>query len=329
MGACLSFQKREDSNPHIIDIEDTVADAAWCMFYDSLSRWQRLCLRRKDFTVEVPMNYFHFQVTDEKLFRVENDKKDNKKPDDKNGNRGAEQKARSDLERRELAHKTETSPEHVGLEVEFKNSTSEKQTYNFKCEKTRKSTMTVSFQKGFTVGGKANFSLGLPKMLPDGKASTEIDMRVSVTKTTGETFEQTLTTSATSDITVAAHSHYTATVDMEERQLLADFKVWVRVSLPVEEARAFIKNKAGDTIYFFTHRHLPDLFPNSTHLEDENGDTRSDAVEFVIEGRVNGMQMSSHRINLVDHKADSHAQTQTQSQGSSGGAGGGSEGQKS
>ncbi|XP_076453890.1 uncharacterized protein LOC143289013 [Babylonia areolata] len=327
MGACSSSQRAVDRNPLIIDVEQNVADAAWHMFYHSKSRWQRLFLRRKDFTVEVPMNYFHFQVTDEKLFRVENDKKDNKKPDDKNGNRGAEQKTRSDLERRELAHKTETSPEHVGLETEFKNSTSEKQTYNFKCEKTRKSTMTVSFQKGFTVGAKANFSLGLPKMLPDGKASTEIDMRVSVTKTTGETFEQTLTTSATSDITVAAHSHYTATVDMEERQLLADFKVWVRMSMPAKEARAFVKNKAGDTIFFFKLRNLSELFPKSTHLEDENGDTRSDAVEFVIEGRVDGMQMSSHRINLVDHKADSHAQTQTHSQGSSGGAGGGSEGQ--
>ena len=46
-----------------------------------------------------------------------------------------------------------------------------------------------------------------------------------VSKTSGETFEQTLTTCATSDITVAPHSHYTATMVMEERSLLADFQV--------------------------------------------------------------------------------------------------------
>ena len=50
---------------------------------------------------------------------------------------------------------------------------------------------------------------------------------MQVSKTTGETFEQTLTTCATSDITVAPHSHYTATVVMEERNLLADFQVSV------------------------------------------------------------------------------------------------------
>ena len=40
--------------------------------------------------------------------------------------------------------------------------------------------MTVTYQKGFSIGGKANFSLGLPKIMADGKASGEIDMRVSV-----------------------------------------------------------------------------------------------------------------------------------------------------
>ena len=36
-------------------------------------------MRRKDYQVEVPMNYFHFQVTDEKLFQVKNDKKDHQR----------------------------------------------------------------------------------------------------------------------------------------------------------------------------------------------------------------------------------------------------------
>ena len=36
-------------------------------------------MRRKNYTIEVPMNYFHFQVTDEKFFEVKNDRKDQQK----------------------------------------------------------------------------------------------------------------------------------------------------------------------------------------------------------------------------------------------------------
>ncbi|KAK7089986.1 uncharacterized protein [Littorina saxatilis] len=295
MGGCSSSPAK-DKNPMIIDVERAVADAAWNMFYYSRSRLKRLCMRRKDYTVEVPMNYFHFQVTDEQLFEVKSNK--NKDDKDKKGNGNH---AESDKSSKPLAYTSQTSPEHVGLETEFKNSTGEKQTYNFRCEKTRKATMTVTYQKGFSIGGKANFSLGLPKIMPDGKASTEIDMRVSVSKTTGETFEQTLTTCATSDITVAPHSHYTATVVMEERHLLADFKVWVMMCMPAKEARAFIKNRQGETIFFYKLRKLSKLFSEDKHLKDEDGEVRPDAVEFVTEGRVDGMQLSSHRINLIDH----------------------------
>ncbi|KAK7089984.1 uncharacterized protein [Littorina saxatilis] len=302
MGGCFSSGGAVDRTPLIIDVEQTVADAAWRMFYFSRTRWQRVCMRRKDYTVDVPMNYFHFQVTREKLHNVEEDDgtddKGDKKKDTKQDNG---RQVQTDLGSRQLAHKRQTSPEHVGLETEFNNDTGEKQTYNFKCEKTRKASMTVTYQKGFSIGGKANFSLGLPKMLHNGQTSGEIDMRVAVSKTTGETFEQTLTTCATSDITVAPHSHYTATVVMEERHLLADFKVWVKMSMPAKEARAIIKNKQGETIFFYKLRNLSELFSEDHHLKDEDGDPKSDAVEFVIEGRVDGMQLSSHRINLTDH----------------------------
>ena len=46
-----------------------------------------------------------------------------------------------------------------------------------------------------------------------------------ITKATGERFEESLKTSATSDIVVSARSRYIASVVMEERALLANFKV--------------------------------------------------------------------------------------------------------
>lgn len=52
-----------------------------------------------------------------------------------------------------------------------------------------------------------------------------------VSKTSGETFEESLTTSATSRITVSAHSNYVASVVMEESSFLADFKVSTRITV--------------------------------------------------------------------------------------------------
>ena len=88
-------------------------------------------------------------------------------------------------------------------------------------------------------------------------------------------------------------------------------QVRVMMSMPAKEARAVIKNKQGDPIFFYKLRNLSELFPKTTHLPEEDGEPRSDAVEFLIEGRVDGMQLSSHRINLTDHGVvQRHTQTE-------------------
>jgi hypothetical protein len=82
------------------------------------------------------------------------------------------------------------------------------------------------------------------------------------------------------------------------------------MSMPASEARAMIRNKHGDTVFYYKLRNLSELFPPSTHLKGEDGEERDDAVEFVVEGRVDGMQLSSHRINLTDlGVASQHTQT--------------------
>ena len=88
-------------------------------------------------------------------------------------------------------------------------------------------------------------------------------------------------------------------------------QVRVMMSMPAKEARAVIKNKQGDPIFFYKLRNLSELFPKTTHLPEEDGEPRSDAVELLIEGRVDGMQLSSHRINLTDHGVvQRHTQTE-------------------
>ena len=83
------------------------------------------------------------------------------------------------------------------------------------------------------------------------------------------------------------------------------------MSMPAKEARAVLHNKQGETIFFYKLRNLAELFPSKTHIKDSEGEPKSDAVEFLIEGRVDGMQLSSHRINLIDH-GTTEQQTQTQ-----------------
>nr|KAG5686899.1 hypothetical protein BaRGS_016914 [Batillaria attramentaria] len=123
----------------------------------------------------------------------------------------------SQLKGKEMAHQDKTSPEHSRLETKFRNDTDKTQTYSFKFEKTRTATLHVTYQRGFSIGGKANFSIGLP-------AAGEGEVRYEVTKATGETFEESLTTCASSDIRVSRHSKCTASVVLEERHLLARFE---------------------------------------------------------------------------------------------------------
>ena len=47
-------------------------------------------------------------------------------------------------------------------------------------DKTRKASITVSYQKGFSIGGKANFSLGLPKVLSDKSLGLEMTTNLQV-----------------------------------------------------------------------------------------------------------------------------------------------------
>nr|KAG5697712.1 hypothetical protein BaRGS_000597 [Batillaria attramentaria] len=264
-----------------------------------MRRCRRRFLRRKNFKIEVPMNFYSFEQL-EQTFKPRKRRAGAVDAGCGNGPSG------SKLEGKALAHRDQTSPEHTGLETVFNNDTGEEQTYNFKFEKIRKATISVSYQKGYSIGGKANFSLGLPKVLSDGSAGVELDMHVQVSKTTGETFEESLTTSATSEIKVSGYSHYTASVVMEERSLVADFVLDIIMSMPAKRAPVYIKDKkTGEQVFVYNLNSLLDLFednPDVTRVKDEEGKVRADAVQFRIEGKVDGMQLSSHTINLSGRK---------------------------
>ena len=78
--------------------------------------------------------------------------------------------------------------------------------------------------------------------------------------------------------------------------------------MPAKRAPVYIKDKRGDLVFVYNLNNLTDLFedfPDVSRVKDADGKVRPDAVEFRIEGIVDGMQLSSHRINLSGHTLDS------------------------
>lgn len=78
--------------------------------------------------------------------------------------------------------------------------------------------------------------------------------------------------------------------------------------MPARRAPVYIKDKTGEVVFVYSLNNLPGLFENIPDVErvkDEEQKVRSDAVRFTIEGIVDGMQLSSHRINLCDQSKKS------------------------
>ncbi|XP_025079412.1 uncharacterized protein LOC112555291 isoform X1 [Pomacea canaliculata] len=296
----LAFPKQDEKDkpkPLIIDVEEVLKEAAWDMYIHSYGPLRRQFIKRKNFTIEVPMNYYHFEQGPPKIrVRHVGQTRHNLSTDTDGAQQGV-QEGRG-------------VPEMIGLETRFNNDTETEQKYNFNFQKERSASVEVTYQRGFSIGGKANFTLGVPKITAEGKVGIEIETHVEVTKTTGERHEERVTTSATSEITVAPHSHYTATVVMEERSLVADFEIPVTMTLPAERGLIYIKMKeTGEVVYVQNVTNLPFYFHkfDDVQIVNANGEVVGKTKEFYdqwkdirfkIVGIVNGVQLSSHCINL-------------------------------
>ena len=74
------------------------------------------------------------------------------------------------------------------------------------------------------------------------------------------------------------------------------------MSMPAKRAPVYIRDKRGELVYVYTVNNLVDLFedfPDVRRVRDEEGKVKADAVLFHVEGIVDGMQLSSHHINLT------------------------------
>ncbi|KAL8585942.1 hypothetical protein ACOMHN_061103 [Nucella lapillus] len=304
MACCWTSRDQADhQSDFILDVERILQEYVWNDFKTSRSPLQKLCLHRKDFLVDVPMNYFHFDKIREEV-----------RPRHKTLSTLPTASQRPPTLAQSMTHMGRDVTQNpltscsdvMALSTDFTNSTGEEQTYSFRFEKTRKASMTVTFQKGFTVGGKVNFSLGLPKTLADGKAGGEVDMKVTVSKATGEVIEETLTWSASSEIKVAKESNYTAKVLLSEVPVSYNFRVWTKMSMPSGGAPATVRHKKagpGDSLFtkvienlklvFDGHKHVVEFLP-----EPLGDDCCTYSVVFKTTGIVDGVRLSDQKIVL-------------------------------
>lgn len=302
MACCLPAQEGAEV-PYIIDVEKVITDYVWECFKLTRPPWQQVCIRRKDFIIEVPMNYFHFDILREELSPRPKSEAACVHPQQACMTSGTYPSNKGMIKAQMY-----TNAKGIVISTDFTNNTDKDQTYKFRFEKSRKASLTVTFQRGYTIGGKANFSIGLPKELPASASSGgEFDMRISVSKTSGETIEETLTWEATSEIHVAKKSSCSARVLLTEVPVSYSFKLWTKMSMPMGSAPATIRRR-NSSGFRYTHliENLQPVFEKyHRHVDFVEELTarsvRSFSVILKTSGIIEGVRLSDQKI-LLDSK---------------------------
>ncbi|XP_025079862.1 uncharacterized protein LOC112555642 [Pomacea canaliculata] len=265
----IAFPEQDEGpDAPIVDVEKVLGDQAWESFLHSYSCFWRCCIKKKNSVIDVPMNYYYFEQGKTDINLMESTFSANMVTTDANNKQGGSRR--------------QATPEMIGLETRFNNDTDTEQKYNFNFQKERSASVEVTYQRGFSIGGKANFTLGIPKIAEDSSLGVEIETHVQVTKTTGEKHEERVTTSATSEITVAPHSHYTITVVMEERNLEATFKLSTHcIKLKQTEA-----DRSNNTDADSPQNGSMDVGSRAAGIVGQRPGIRSEAARIPAEGRM-------------------------------------------
>ncbi|GFO35878.1 metalloendopeptidase [Plakobranchus ocellatus] len=304
----ISMPEQKEETPVIVDLSEILRDKAWLLWHSSFSWLQKRRWKRHHFDIEVPQNYYVFEdVTSPQEQRP---------LVSSNNNFDVQQQVQRQQPQMGLVTNAGKQAETVTIDTKFDNGTGEKQTYKFRFEKTRRTDVTVSFQKGFTFGTTTSFKVGLPQILGgetgvEAGASTEYQ----VTNSKGQTFEESVVMEATSDIVVDAHKCYVADVKLQDIHVMKPFRSTTRMRLPQGYAPVYIKRKSdGKQVSVYKVRNLKTVFGNcscvktSTAVPEAAGETTGTGspapkydgkwIDFITEGYVEGTFASNHEILL-------------------------------
>ncbi|XP_005106143.1 uncharacterized protein LOC101846908 [Aplysia californica] len=341
---CSPMGRKERDGQTILDIEQILQDYVWNDFLSVLGRVQRKCVRRKNYVIEVPMNFFHLEEEQKPVVlpRVHISDLDNQdirhrhvmnEIHRRTGNGTTSGMAQSEEEEKKKKKKKKNVPRDKNnseIFTDYVNDTPTEQTYKFRLEKTRKSSLTATVQRGFTVGTKTNFTVGLPKLTGGSKVGTEFDLRFTVTKTNSDLCEETVTFETTSDIKVKEGNKYVAKVVLEETEVSYNFWAWTRLSLPNGSAPTVVRRKSDnkechnfqiknlkeafeDYKELVTFKSLPANVPLVSKDKKKMSPEEKNAVTYavVIESRgiIDGTRLSDQHISLKAHNLVQHSKS--------------------
>ena len=262
----------------IIDLEKVITEYAWRELKRD-SRWYN-CLRRVDFNVEVPWNFFEF---DHKTTRF--------KLRTGQGEDGFREKKQVELFR-----------------TDFTNSTNKDQVYKLRTQRQTKAATTVAIQRGFTLKGNTNFKLKIPQEIGHFGVSASTDGYLRVCRARGETFEDTFTWQVDSDVTVEPKHVTNARLIVTEDEMVADFEVRTSMRMPTGEAPVIVKRKSNKEIYAVLmisdlREVFTDVDCNILNIGKSESDSKKPryAIEFITTGILESVRWRNQKICLESH----------------------------
>ncbi|KAK3577262.1 hypothetical protein CHS0354_030547 [Potamilus streckersoni] len=128
---------------------------------------------------------------------------------------------------------------------DYENKTPTRQHYTFSATRETRASATVEVQENYTLEGHMNLEIDLAGF---GKIGAGFNRSLSVTNTSGETFEKALTWEVNTEVIVRPWHKAKASLCVYESNAVYDFEVKTTVSIPEGHLPVAIRRKADDKI---------------------------------------------------------------------------------
>ncbi|KAK3603678.1 hypothetical protein CHS0354_023275 [Potamilus streckersoni] len=258
----------------VTDIDRVITEYAWKELKRD-SRWYN-CLRRADFLVEVPWNFFEFEHKTVKFTPRTHHNVD-----------GYQERKQVELFR-----------------TDFTNNTGKDQVYKLRTNRQTRARTNVTIQRGYTFKGNTNFRLTIPSNIGNFGVSASADGYLRVTQSRGETFEEVFDWQVDSDVTVEPNHATHAKLMVTEEELIADFEVKTTMFMPTGETPIIVKRKSNMEIYaVLIISNLSEIFSSIENcqvsiIKDPDTKRPRHVIEFVTTGIIESVRWRNQRICL-------------------------------
>lgn len=207
----------KNNKPHLyqVNLKEHIEKYAWKRFRATEGFFKTMFMRKSRYYVDIRWGYLHF---DHKTTPTEHQRP----------------KSGSDAERK-----------NVELYLcEYENKTEDEQTHKFSTSRETTATTKVEFQENYTIGAETNIEVDLGFV----KAGGGVNGGLSVTKTDGEEYSESLTWNIDTEIKVPAKQKATAKLHVYEEPTIMDFEVETKVTLPKNRLPVAIRRISDDKL---------------------------------------------------------------------------------